>query len=233
MVDVVGSGSRVRIVGVYLRRSGRGDCRWRDRRLLGRYARALAPSGDTADKWVRPSRIDHIGIQTNDLDNAVRWYRAFLGLEPSWSLDRFSPLTVSRLPGIRRLVEIKGAGVRLHLFERPGLPAVNPAESVTQFQHLCMAVDSAEDLSVLRTKWLALYASGRFQFALQELPTDVVVDDDGVQSFYAYDVHGLGPLAAGCLPPDVERLIGPTVRSASRCQGPRTVTAPPRLFDSQ
>jgi hypothetical protein len=46
-------------------------------------------------------------------------------------------------------------------------------------------------LRELRRRWIELYESGRYLFTVHEPPTDVVTDDDGVQSFYAFDVNGL------------------------------------------
>jgi catechol 2,3-dioxygenase-like lactoylglutathione lyase family enzyme len=141
----------------------------------------------------------HVGIQTNDLENSVAWYEAFLGCQRAWSLDRFSELTLSRLPGIRALTELVVGGLRLHLFERPGaLP--DPAVSAVQFQHLCLHVDTAAQLPLLRQRWLELFESGRYSYARDDPPTEVVTDSDGVQSFYAYDVNGL-ELELTYLPP--------------------------------
>lgn len=133
----------------------------------------------------------HVGIQTNDLANATRWYEDFFGCRPTWTLRTFSELTRSRLPGIRELVELAVGGIRIHLFERPGDPAHHPGDSLTQFQHLCLAAENADDLRMLRERWIELYESGRYTFALAEPPTDIVTDADGVQSFYAFDVNGL------------------------------------------
>lgn len=141
------------------------------------------------DRYPRP-RFHHVGVQTTDLENSVRWYQDFLGCERAWSLDKFSELTLSRLPGIRELAEMVLGDVRVHLFERPGR-ASRPAESAVQFQHFCFRVSAAEDLVRLRRRWTELYESGRYTFALDEQPTDIVVDTDGVQSFYTYDVNGL------------------------------------------
>ncbi|GAA2586400.1 VOC family protein [Dactylosporangium fulvum] len=135
-------------------------------------------------------RFHHVGVQTNDLENSVRWYEDFLGCERAWTLDQFSELTRSRLPGIRTLTEMVFGNVRVHLFERPGR-ASEPAESAVQFQHFCFCVNAPEDLERLRQRWIELYESGRYTFALDEQPTDIVVDADGVQSFYTYDVNGL------------------------------------------
>jgi len=135
-------------------------------------------------------RFHHIGIQTNDLDNCVSWYEDFLGCRRVWSLDTFSELTRRRLPGIRALTEVALGDVRIHLFERRGR-VPDPTESVVQFQHFCLGVSEPEALEKLRQRWIELHESGRYTFTVPEPPTDVVTDDDGVQSFYAYDVNGL------------------------------------------
>jgi catechol 2,3-dioxygenase-like lactoylglutathione lyase family enzyme len=135
-------------------------------------------------------QFHHFGIQTNDLENSIRWYKDFLGCEQAWTLDRFSELTRSRLPGIRALTEMVVGNVRVHLFERPGR-AFDPAESAIQFQHFCYCVKAPEELVTIRRRWIELYESGQYTFALDEQPTAIVIDADGVQSFYAYDVNGL------------------------------------------
>lgn len=142
----------------------------------------------------RPSpvpRFHHVGVQTNDLDNSLAWYQDYFGCRPMWTLDAFSELTRSRLPGITRLTELMIGDIRLHLFERPGRPAPAPGESVTHFQHVCLAMDRPEDLVTMRDRWLDLYRTGRYRYAVPDPPTDVVVDADGVHSCYTYDVNGL------------------------------------------
>jgi catechol 2,3-dioxygenase-like lactoylglutathione lyase family enzyme len=141
------------------------------------------------DGYPKP-QFHHVGIQTSDLENSVRWYEDFLGCTRAWTLDKFSELTRSRLPGIRSLSEMVVGDVRVHLFERPGQP-FDPARSAIQFQHFCFRVTSPENLVTLHGRWIELYESGQYTFALDEQPTDIVVDEDGVQSFYAYDVNGL------------------------------------------
>ena len=135
-------------------------------------------------------RFHHVGIQTNDLANSIRWYEDFHGAERRWTLAEFSELTRSRLPGIRELTEMAVGDVRVHLFERAG-HAVDPAASAVAFQHFCFGVATPEQLGSVRRRWIELYESGRYAFALDEQPTEIVTDDDGVQSFYAYDVNGL------------------------------------------
>lgn len=135
-------------------------------------------------------RLHHIGIQTNDINNSVAWYQDFFGCQRMWSLDRFSELTRSRLPGIEQIVELALGPLRFHLFGRAGRPA-DPDDSATQFQHVCLSVDSAEELSAIRRRWLDLHRSGRYEFTVDVEPTDIVVDSDGMHSCYVYDVNGL------------------------------------------
>ncbi|MBB0228080.1 VOC family protein [Streptomyces calidiresistens] len=139
---------------------------------------------------VRP-RIHHVGVQTADLDNCLQWYLDFFGAEKRWELDRFSDLTLSRLPGIGRLVEIAVGDLRFHLFDRSDHNRRVPEDESFQFQHVCLQVDTPEDLEVVRGRWIELYDSGRFAFARQDPPTDIVIDGDGVRSLYLFDVNGL------------------------------------------
>jgi catechol 2,3-dioxygenase-like lactoylglutathione lyase family enzyme len=134
--------------------------------------------------------VHHIAVQTADLANSVAWYRDFLGCRETWSLERFSDETRRRLPGIRRLTEVVSDGFRLHLFERDGLAAA-PIDGGPSVQHLCLSTASAEELRRWRRRWLDLFASGRYRFALPDRPTRIDTDDRGVQSFYALDVNGL------------------------------------------
>lgn len=136
--------------------------------------------------------IHHVGIQTDDLDNCLSWYLDFFEAKQMWRLDRFSELTLSRLPGIGRLVEVAAGDVRFHLFDRSGHDGRSrpPAEGF-QFQHVCVEVGSAEELRRVRERWLELYRSGRYSFACADQPTPIVTDADGVQSLYVFDVNGL------------------------------------------
>lgn len=140
---------------------------------------------------VSPLRFHHVAVQTDDLDNCISWYQDFFTCRPTWTLDEFSELTRSRLPGIVRLTEVTMGDIRLHLFERPGRAAPHPNDSTTQFQHVCLYVETGDELPVWRERWLELYASGRYRFAFDDLPSEIVTDADGTQSFYAFDVNGL------------------------------------------
>lgn len=137
------------------------------------------------------TRIHHLGVQTADLDNCLSWYLEFFDAEKKWELDKFSDLTVSRLPGIRRLIEIAVGDVRIHLFDRAGHNEKPADPEGFVFQHACITVASPAELAVRRRKWIELYESGRFAFARADQPTDIVVDDDGVHSLYLFDVNGL------------------------------------------
>ncbi len=135
--------------------------------------------------------IHHIAVQTTHLDNAIRWYQDFFCCKTSWTLEKFSQLTLIRLPGISRLVELETGGIRFHLFSLGAdhQPPIPP--EVNQFQHVCLAVQSATSLAHWRDKWLSLFSSGRYSFIRPELATEIVTDADGMQSFYMYDVNGL------------------------------------------
>ncbi|NJQ03824.1 VOC family protein [Streptomyces zingiberis] len=136
-------------------------------------------------------RIHHVGVQTADLENCLAWYGEFFGAERRWELDRFSELTLSRLPGIRRLAEVAAGDLRFHLFDRAGHTGRTPEEDGYQFQHVCLEVDDPAELADVRDRWHRLRDSGRFTFARPDGPTEVVVDDDGVSSLYLFDVNGL------------------------------------------
>ncbi|MEU3186072.1 VOC family protein [Streptomyces sp. NPDC006923] len=136
-------------------------------------------------------RLHHIGVQTRDLDNCTAWYEDFFGCVPAWSLDTFSDLTLSRLPGITRLTELMVEDLRFHLFERAGHDPVLPGGNKAQFQHVCLSTGSSAELRAWRERWLRLYESGRYTFAAGDRPTEIVVDADGVESCYLFDVNGL------------------------------------------
>jgi catechol 2,3-dioxygenase-like lactoylglutathione lyase family enzyme len=135
--------------------------------------------------------VHHVGVQTDDLENCLSWYLDFFDAEQIWQLDRFSELTRSRLPGIQRLTEVTAGGVRFHLFDRSTHSSKGPLPDDFQFQHVCLAVGSAGELTRIRARWLELYESGRYRFALDDPPTEIVTDADGIQSLYVLDVNGL------------------------------------------
>ncbi|MFI1825744.1 VOC family protein [Streptomyces sp. NPDC020412] len=142
-------------------------------------------------------RLHHIAVQTADLANCVAWYREYFGCRPTWSTDVFSPLTRSRLPGIVAMAELEADGMRFHLFEyddpegdRAGGASAPPPVG-PRFQHVCLVASSSAELRARRRRWWDVFDSGRFDFARSEGPTEVVVDEGGVESFYFYDVNGL------------------------------------------
>lgn len=134
--------------------------------------------------------LHHLAVETADLDNCVAWYTEFFGATAAWTLDTFSDLTRERLPGITRLTEVVAAGIRFHVFSRSA-PYAPPHPDTLQFQHVCMTAATAGELRQWRDRWQRLFASERHVFARPDPPTEIVVDSDGVSSFYAYDVNGL------------------------------------------
>ncbi|MEQ4724234.1 VOC family protein [Nonomuraea sp. B19D2] len=133
----------------------------------------------------------HVGVQTDDLDNCLNWYLDYFDAKLSWQLERFSGLTLDRLPGIAGLIEVRVGDVRFHLFDRSAHNRQQPPAVGFQFQHVCLAVDSADELRELRRRWHELHESGKYVFARPDLPSDIVTDADGIQSLYVLDVNGL------------------------------------------
>jgi len=136
-------------------------------------------------------RMHHVGVQTADLDNCLRWYVAFFDGKQVWELDHFSPLTRSRLPGIQRLTEVAAGSVRFHLFDRSSHSGAHADANGFIFQHVCLAVDVPEALRRFRERWYELRRSGEYTFVSAEEPTEIVIDADGMQSLYLHDVNGL------------------------------------------
>ncbi|MGA4866955.1 VOC family protein [Streptomyces lavendulocolor] len=147
-----------------------------------------APAAPTA-----PARLSlhHIAVQTGDLDRSIAWYRDFFGAEVKWTLGTFSELSMERLPGLSGLAELEAGGLRFHLFTRGPEYGVTPPADTNQYQHICIEVRTPEELRAWHAKWFAVHASGAHSFVRREDATDIVVDSDGVESFYAFDVNGL------------------------------------------
>lgn len=136
-------------------------------------------------------RIHHVAIQTDAVESTTRWYEEFLEATVEWSLSTFSPLTHSRLPGIEKLVELKVGDLRLHVFDRAGHTQDGPDQLGYQFQHIGITVDRHEDLVELRKRWWQVRERHGIQWRRDEPPSDIVTDDDGMQSLYVLDPNGL------------------------------------------
>lgn len=136
-------------------------------------------------------KVHHVAIQTDDVESTVTWYEEFLGAEAQWTLTTFSPLTHSRLPGIEKLVELKAGDVRFHIFDRTGHTQHGPGPRDYQFQHIGIVVDRHEDLVELRERWLRLREREDMRWSRDEQPSEIVVDDGGMESLYVLDPNGL------------------------------------------
>jgi catechol 2,3-dioxygenase-like lactoylglutathione lyase family enzyme len=135
--------------------------------------------------------LHHIAVQTADFDRSVAWYGEFFGCDLAWTLTSFSELTRSRLPGITELAELTLGSTRFHVFSRGTGLELPPPPDTQQFQHVCLKVQSADALRKRRDDWQAIYESGRYVFTIPEPATEIVTDDDGVQSFYCRDINGM------------------------------------------
>ncbi|MFI5778985.1 VOC family protein [Nocardia sp. NPDC051570] len=136
-------------------------------------------------------RFHHLAIQTDDVDATITWYREFLGATVEWSLTSFSPLTHARLPGIEKLAELKKGGVRFHIFDRAGHSQDGPDPLGYQYQHVGITVSRPQDLVELRQRWLRVREQIDIRWARDEPPSEIVTDDDGMQSLYVLDPNGL------------------------------------------
>lgn len=143
------------------------------------------------DRLSYAPKFNHVAIQTDDVDSTIMWYREFIGATVEWSLDRFSPLTRERLPGIRKLVEIKVGDVRFHVFDREQHDRTGPGTLNYQFQHVGILVDGPEQLVELRERYIAVRERTDLTWHRDEAPSDIVTDDDGMQSLYVLDPNGL------------------------------------------
>ena len=148
-------------------------------------------NGSRAEPAAQGPGFHHVGVQAVDLDQSVNWYLDFFGGRLNWSLDRFSELTLSRLPGITRLVEIEAAGLRFHLFERPGRPMSRRDADASQFQHVCISAGSLAEVENWRARWVELYETGKYAFTSPEPPSRIDTDGTGISSFYFFDPNGL------------------------------------------
>lgn len=135
--------------------------------------------------------FNHVGIQTDDVDSTIWWYEEFLGATVEWSLDTFSPLTHARLPGVRKLVELKTGDLRFHVFDRAEHTREGPRPLDFQFQHVGIAVERPDQLVELRDRWLRLRESADLRWNRDEPPSDIVSDASGMQSLYVLDPNGL------------------------------------------
>jgi hypothetical protein len=135
--------------------------------------------------------MHHIGVQTVDLSSSIEWYTDFFDGEKSWSLNTFSLVTNKRLSGIKELVEIRAGSIKFHLIQRCAVELKSEKPTSPGFQHACLRVNTPTNLERLHERWLALFRSGKYSFVHEEEATEIVIDDDGVQSFYAFDPNGL------------------------------------------
>lgn len=135
--------------------------------------------------------VHHIAVQTADFRQSVAWYQDFFGCTVNWTLDTFSDLTRSRLPGITKIAELVVGGTRFHVFDRATGLDQPPPTGCQQYQHVCLDAGSPEAIRTWRQRWMEIYDSDRYSFTVREPATEVVVDGDGVQSFYCLDVNGL------------------------------------------
>ena len=128
-------------------------------------------------------KLDHVGVQLKNLEQNLNWYQYVFNCEKSWELDQFSHLTLSRLPGIKRLVELKNNDLKLHLFERDDL---TPASNVrAQFQHTAIDVQSKQSIKQIVRRIHETNVSSCI-----ESISEIITDDSLMSCCYFMDPEG-------------------------------------------
>lgn len=138
-------------------------------------------------------QFDHLAIQipSNKIKNTIDWYTEFFNCKHIWTQSTsFAPLTLSRIPGILKIVELESSFFRFHIFTKE---VVNNStvEEYTQYHHLGFSVNSSNELLFLIEKWKKLHISKKFVFVEGAYVTDLLIDAIGIESIYFTDVNGL------------------------------------------
>lgn len=128
-------------------------------------------------------RLDHVGVQLTQLDKNLDWYKYVFNCEKSWELDQFSPTTLSRLPGIKRLIELKNEDLKLHLFERSDLDSSSNVRS--QFQHTAIAVKSKKEIESIIDR----VRKTQEQSCIESI-SEIITDEESMTCCYFFDPEG-------------------------------------------
>jgi catechol-2,3-dioxygenase len=128
-------------------------------------------------------KIDHVGVQLNNLARNLDWYLYVFDCQRSWELDTFNATTLARLPGIKRLIEVKNQDLKLHLFEREAL--TQASNTCAQFQHTAIEVASKPALEAI----VARVRETKVQSCIESL-SDIVTDADQMTCCYFMDPEG-------------------------------------------
>ena len=128
-------------------------------------------------------RLDHVGVQLTELDKSLKWYQYVFNCQKSWELDQFSSTTLSRLPGIKRLIELKNEDLKLHIFERSDLGSSSNVRS--QFQHTAIEVKSKKEIESIVSR----VRQTQEQSCIDSI-SDIVTDEDNMTCCYFFDPEG-------------------------------------------
>ncbi len=129
--------------------------------------------------------LHHVALSTRNLEASISWFVAFLEGSEAWRTESFSELTQTRVPGIRRMAEIRSGNLRVHIFEAPNECAVSRVPG----EHYAIVVTGPDELRTLHERWIAL--AEEYDLASSGSPSPIVVDSYGIESFYARDITGV------------------------------------------
>ena len=71
------------------------------------------------------------------------------------------------------------------------MQSLDPDFAAPCFQHICLELDTLQELSKHRSSWFELFGSGKFSFVRHEVPTEIEWDGAHSASFYLFDVNGV------------------------------------------
>ncbi len=137
-------------------------------------------------------KLDHVGIQTADFDNTVKWYKDFFECEEIWSrtIEQLPVPIQNRMPLSSKLVELCKNDLRFHIFDIVTEHVQQPKNAL-HMEHFCVEVETFEELIELRERWISLFKSGAYTFVRDDMPTEIIPSSAGMQGFYAHDPNGI------------------------------------------
>lgn len=151
--------------------------------------------------------FNHFACQVRNVDATIKWFDRMFGAEETWRMQGgFSETTLSRLPKIKTLAEIKTGNVLWHIFDRvDGVSPLNTPTDSAEFQHMCVSVSCREDIVKICQRWMELYEENKAAYdgmgkPLDILCTDIINENDGASGIYFTDPNGL-EIEVICPPP--------------------------------
>lgn len=138
-------------------------------------------------------KLDHIGIQTNNFENTVKWYEDFFGCKQMWykKKEDLPEAIQRRMPLAYQLVELQKNDLKFHVFDLENPEYATQPKNALFMEHFCVEVETFEELKDLRKHWISLFESGNYTFQRENMPTEIIPSSHGMQGFYAHEPNGI------------------------------------------